>query len=201
MPDLHDWGTGAAPKPSRPDYVPKVPLFPQTLDDLMNRAGSYADAAKAELEWGAVTVWFMKDADKALASAFIPVEVASLSIVLVREAVRAEMGWPSLSDSPVPPALYDLPDDAQQIARRMAADIHALWENAGRPYLRPSDCKFACQYLAAAIRKGVIPPIAAIADADPIPAAKPAKPHILDMFKEASTSPQGAGPQPLKETT
>jgi len=186
MTDLHDWGTGGAPKPSRPDYVPKVPLFPQTLDDLMNRAGSYADATKAYVEWGAVTVWFMKDADKALASAFIPVEVASLAIVLVREAVRKETGWPSLSGSPVIPELYALPDDAQQIARRMAADIHALWEAAGRPYLRASDCKFAFQYLAAAIRKGIIPPIPTLGDVDPVPAAKPAKPHILDTFKETT---------------
>ncbi|WP_213981058.1 hypothetical protein [Sphingomonas sp. dw_22] len=186
MSDLHDWGTGEAPKPPRPDYVPKVALFPQTLDDLMNRAGPYADATKAYVEWGAVTVWFMKDADKALASAFIPIEVASLSIVLVREAVRIETGWPCLSGTPVTPELYDLPDDAQQIARRMAADIHDLWKNAGRPYLRPSDFKYAFQYLAAAIRKGIIPPVAAIADADPIPAAKPARPHILDMFKETT---------------
>lgn len=182
-----DRGSGQAPVSPRSNYVPKVPLFPQNLDDLMQRAGPYANAAKAEVEWSAVTVWFMKDADKALASAFIPIEAASLTIVLVREAVRNEAGWPSLSDNPVTPELYDLPEDAQQIARRMAADVHALWEAAGRPYLRPSDCKFAFQYLAAAIRKGIIPPIPTIGNVDPIKPSKLAKPHILDMFKDRNT--------------
>jgi hypothetical protein len=91
-----DRGNGQAPVSPRSNYVPKVPLFPQNLDDLMQRAGPYADAVKAEVEWSAVTVWFMKDADKALASAFIPIEAASLTIVLVREAVLKETGWPSL---------------------------------------------------------------------------------------------------------
>ena len=186
MPDLHDWGTGGAPKPSRPDYVPKVQLIPRTLDDMMNRAGSYAHAAKAHVEWTAISVWLMKDADKALASAFIPIEAANLSVLLTRGAAEHGAGWPSLSDDPVSPALYDLPDDAQQIARRMAGDIHALWEVAGRPYLRANDCKFAFQYLAAAVRKGIIPPIPTLGEVDPIPSAKPAKPHILDMFKETT---------------
>ena len=186
MPDPHDWGTGGAPKPSRPDYVPKVDLIPKTLDGLMQRAGPYAYAAKAHLEWTAVTVWLMKDADRDLAAAFIPVEAANLSVLLARGAAEHEANWPILSDNPVPPAIYDLPEDAQGIARRMAAEVFALWEAAGRPYLRASDCKFALQYLAAAIRKGIIPPIAAIADADPIPTAKPARPHILDTFKETT---------------
>ncbi len=185
MPDPQDWGTGGAPKPSRPDYVPKVALIPQNLDDLMKLAAPYADAVKAHVEYTAVSTWLMK-ADAPLAAAFIPVEAGNLSVLLTRQALEHEANWPKLAGNPVPPALYDLPDDAQQIARRMAGDIHALWEAAGRPYLRAKDCKFALQYLAAAIRKGIIPPIAAIADADPIPAAKPAKPHILDMFKETT---------------
>ncbi len=184
MADLHDRGTGEAPKPPRSDYIPKVALIPTTLADLMNRAGPYADGVKANLEWTAVSTWLMKDGDKALAAAFIPVEAANLSVLLTRHAAEHEAGWPKLSDNPAPPALYDLPEDAQGIARRMAGDIRALWEAAGRPYLRAKDCKFALQYLAAAIRKGIIPPNAAIADADPILTAKPAKPHILDMFKE-----------------
>ena len=186
MSDPHDWGTGEAPKPSRPDYVPKVRLIPTTLDDLMNRAARYADAAKAHLEWSAVLVWLMKDGDDALAAAFIPVEAANLSVLLTRAAAEHEAGWPKLSDNPVTPPLYDLPEDAQGIARRMAGDIHALWEAAGRPYLRASDCKFAFQYLAAAIRKGIIPPIPTLGEVDPIPAAKPARPHILDTLKETT---------------
>lgn len=185
MPDLHDWGTGGAPKPSRPDYVPKVRLIPTTLDDLMNRAGPYADAAKAHLEYTAVSAWLMKDAGKALAAAVIPVEVAHLSVLLTRQALEHEAGWPKLTDQ-AGPALYDLPEDAQGIARRMAGDIHALWEAAGRPYLRANDCKFAFQYLAAAVRKGIIPPIPTLGDVDPIPSAKPARPHILDLFKETT---------------
>ena len=57
MSNPDDRGTGSAPWPSRPDYVPKVAIVPQTLDDLMQRAGPYADVVKAHLEWGGVTVW------------------------------------------------------------------------------------------------------------------------------------------------
>lgn len=152
----------------------------------MGRAGSFADGVKANLEWTAVSTWLMKDADQALAAALIPVEVANLSVLLTRHAAEHEANWPKLADDPAPPALYDLPEDAQQIARRMASDIHALWEAAGRPYLRARDCKFAFQYLAAAIRKGIIPPIPTLGDVEPVRAAKPAKPHILDIFKEST---------------
>lgn len=186
MPDLHDWGTGAAPKPSRPDFVPKVRLIPATLGDLMNRAGPYADAAKAHVEYIAVSTWLMKTwPNPALGAAFIPDEAASLSVLLTRGAAEHEAGWPKLT-SDAPPPLYDLPEGAQGIARRMAGDIHALWEAAGRPYLRADDCKFAFQYLAAAVRKGIIPPIPTLGEVDPVPAAKPAKPHILDMLKETT---------------
>ncbi len=188
MADLHNWGTGEAPKPPRSfpkDHRPAGwRVFPETLDDLMQRAGPYGEAAKAHLEWSGIAVWLMKDGDKALAAAFIPVEAANLSVLLTRKAVEHEGGWPNLSGIAAQPALYDLPDDAQQIARRMASDIHALWQDAGRPYLRANDCKFAFQYLTAAIRKGIIPPVSTMGDVDPVPAAKPAKPHILDMFKE-----------------
>lgn len=178
-----DRGSGQAPSRPRSDYIPKVRLIPTTLDDLMNRAGCYADAVKVHVEYTAVSTWLMK-ADAPLAAAFIPVEAGNLSVLLTRQALEHEAGWPKLADNPVPPELYDLPEDAQGIARRMAGDIHALWEAAGRPYLRASDCKFAFQYLAAAIRKGIIPPIPTLGDVDPIPSAKPAKPHILDMLKE-----------------
>lgn len=180
-----DRGSGQAPSRPRSDYIPKVRLIPTTLDDLMNRAGPYADAVKAHVEWSAVLVWLMKDADKDLASAFIPVEAANLSVLLTKAAAEHEANWPKLTSN-APPPLYDLPEDAQGIARRMAGDIHALWEAAGRPYLRANDCKFAFQYLAAAIRKGIIPPIPTLGDVDPIPAVKPAKPHILDMLKETT---------------
>ena len=179
-----DWGSGQAPCRPRSDYIPKVRLIPTTLDDLMNRAGDYADAAKAHLEYSAVTTWLMK-ADDPLAAAFIPVEAGNLSVLLTRQALEHEAGWPKLTSN-APPPLYDLPEDAQGIARRMAGDIHTLWEAAGRPYLRANDCKFAFQYLAAAVRKGIIPPIPTLGEVDPIPAAKPAKPHILDMLKETT---------------
>lgn len=177
-----DRGSGQAPSRPRSDYIPKVRLIPTTLDDLMNRAGPYADAVKAHVEYTAVSTWLMK-ADDPLAAAFIPVEAGNLSVLLTRQALEHEAGWPKLSADTAPP-LYDLPEDAQGIARRIAGDIHALWEAAGRPYLRANDCKFAFQYLAAAIRKGIIPPIPTLSEVDPVPAAKPARPHILDMPKE-----------------
>jgi hypothetical protein len=185
MPDLHDWGTGEAPKSPRPDYVPKVHLFPQTLDDLMQRAGPYADGAKAHLEYTAVSTWLMKDwPNPALATAFISDKAAGLSVLLSRQAIEHEAGWPKLSDNPVPPALYDLPEDAQRIARRMAGEIHALWEAAGRPYLRADDYKFAFQYLAACVLEGIIPSLPSLGTLPVITPRARAKPHILDTFKE-----------------
>lgn len=179
-----DRGSGQAPSRPRSDYIPKVRLIPTTLDDLMNRAGPYADAVKAHVEYTAVSTWLMK-ADAPLAAACIPVEAGNLSVLLTRQALEHEAGWPKLTSN-APPPLYDLPQDAQGIARRMAGNIHALWEAAGRPYLRADDCKFAFQYLAAAVRKGIIPPIPTLGEVDPVPAAKPAMPHILDMLKETT---------------
>lgn len=179
-----DRGSGQAPSCPRSDYTPKVRLIPTTLNDLMNRAGDYADAVKAHVEYTAVSTWLMK-ADAPLAAACIPVEAGNLSVLLTRQALEHEAGWPKLTSN-APPPLYDLPEDAQGIARRMAGDIHALWEAAGRPYLKADDCKFAFQYLAAAVRKGIIPPIPTLGEVDPIPAAKPARPHILDMLKETT---------------
>ncbi len=165
MGGLDDRGTGEAPKPPRPDYEPKWHTEPQTLVDLMKRAGPYADATKEFVEWGAVSLWLMKVwPNPALAAAFIPEETAGLSVLLTRQAVEREAGWPQLSDRAVTPALYDLPDDAQAIARRMAAEVHALWEAAGRPYLDSRRFKDAHRFLVACIRSGSIPPVPTIGD-------------------------------------
>jgi hypothetical protein len=163
MSSLDDRGTGAPPRPSRPDYEPKWHTEPQTLVDLMKRAGPFADATKAF-----VSLWLMKVwPNPALATAIISDEAAGLSVLLTRQAVEREAGWPQLSDRAVTPALYDLPDDAQAIARRMAAEVHALWEAAGRPYLDSSRCKDAFRFLVACIRSGSIPPVPTIGDVPP----------------------------------
>ena len=185
MSNLDDRGTGDAPKPSRPDYVPKAAIVPQTLDDLMQRADPYADAVKAHLEWGGVNVWLMKaDCRDQLEAASLPVPVACLSVLLTREADEHAAGWPRLSGPAVTPAIYGYSPDSQCEARHVAAQVRSIWEAAGRPYLRASDCKFAFQYLAACIRNGIIPPIPTLGDVEPTAPAKPAPPHILNMFKE-----------------
>ncbi len=172
MPDLHDWGTGQAPTPPRkfpPDPRPKWHVEPRTLDDLLQRAGPYADATKAHVELGAVTTWMMKGAaNAALASAFIPCGAANLSVFLVRQAVEQEVGWPTLSNNRAPPALYDLTDDAQRIARNMAIQVHALWEAAGRPYFNAARFKDAYRYLVACVRKGTILPVLNIGHVPPL---------------------------------
>lgn len=184
MADLHDWGTGEAPQPTRPNYVPKVRLVPHTLDDLMQRAGPYSDAAKAHVEWSAVTVWLMKEGHTALTHTDLPPAVANLSVILTKEAEEHATGWPRLSGSAVTPAIYGYSPDSQCEARRSAAQARSIWEANGRPYLRASDCKFAFQYLVACIRKSIIPPVRSMGDIDPNPPAIPAKPHALNMFKE-----------------
>lgn len=172
MPDLHDYGTGEAPKPPRsfpPDRKPKWHVEPCTLDDLLQRAGPYAEATKLHVEWGAVTVWLMKvSPNPALAAAFITEEAASLSVLLTRKAVEHEAGWPQLSDRAVTPALYDMPDDAQSIARRTAAEVYAIWEAAGRPYLDTGRCKDAYRFLVACVRSGSIPEVLTIGHVPPL---------------------------------
>ncbi len=179
MPDLHDWGTGEVPKPPRSfpaDPRPKWHIDPTNLPDLLKRAGPYAEAAKAYVEWGAVTAWHMHGAAKeALAAAFISGAAASLSVLLTRQAIEHETGWPCLSDSAVRPALYDLPEDAQGIARSMAAEVYALWEAAGRPYLNRKACEMTHRYLVACVRKGTIPPVLTIGDVPPRAAPHPNK--------------------------
>jgi len=184
MSNLDDRGTESAPRPSRPDYVPKVAIVPQTLDDLMQRAGPYADAVKAHLEWSSVTVWLMKEGYGVLAASDLPSTVACLSVILTREAEEHAAGWPRLSGPAATPAIYGFSPDSQCEARCAAAQARLMWEADGRPYLRPSDCKFAFQYLAACIRNGIIPPIPTLGDVEPISPAKPAPPHILNMYKE-----------------
>ncbi len=164
MANQDDYGTGSAPKPSRRDYVPKVPLAPQTLDELMQQAGPYADAARANLEWSAVTVWLMKEGYGVLATSDLPSAVACLSVILTREAEEHAAGWPRLSGPAVTPAIYGYSPDSQCEARRSAAQARSMWEANGRPYLRASDCKFAFQHLAACIRNNIIPPVPTIGD-------------------------------------
>jgi hypothetical protein len=185
MPDLHDWGTGEAPQPTHPTYVPKVRLYPHTLDDLMQRAGPYSDAVKAHVEWSAVTAWMMTgQADKLLDTISLSSAVANLSVFLTSGAEERELGWPSLSGIIAPLALYGYSPDSQCEARRVAAEVHALWEANGRPHLTADRCKATFQYLVACIRKGIIPPVRSMGDIDPNPPAIPAKPHALNMFKE-----------------
>lgn len=180
-----DRGTGDAPRPSRPDYVPKVALVPQTLDDLMQRAGPYADAAKSYVEWGAISAWLMQpNCEPHLQAAELPVRVANLSVILTRDADEHAAGWPRLSGPAATPAIYGYSPDSQCEARCSAAQVRSIWEANGRPYLRASDCKFAFQYLAACIRNGIIPPLPTMGDVEPSSPAKPAPPHILNMFKE-----------------
>ena len=172
MPDLHDWGTGEAPKPGRSfpaNQRPRWHVEPRTFDDLLQRAGPYADSTKAHVEWGAVTAWHMSGkANDALAAAFIPGEVASLSVLLTRQAIEREAGWPQLSDRAETPALYDLSEDAQAIARRMAAQAYALWEAAGRPNLNAPRFKDAYRWLVACVRSGSIPPVLTIGHVPPL---------------------------------
>jgi hypothetical protein len=164
MANQDDRGTGEAPRTSRPDYAPKVAIVPQTLDDLMQRAGPYADAAKANLEWSAVTVWLMKEGYGVLATSDLPSAVACLSVILTREAEEHAAGWPRLSGPAVTPAIYGYSPDSQCEARRSAAQARSMWEADGRPYLRASDCKLAFQHLAACIRNNIISPVPTIGD-------------------------------------
>jgi hypothetical protein len=179
MPDPHDWGTGEAPTPPRSfpaDPRPKWHVEPTTLDDLLQRAGPYADATKAHVEWGAVETWMMKgNADQALAAAFIPGHAANLSVFLSRQAIEREAGWPHLSDRAATPAFYDLAEDAQCIARRMATEVYSLWESAGRPHLNAPRFKDAHRYLVACVRKGTIPPVLTMGHVPSLPAPAPAK--------------------------
>ena len=159
-----------------PDYKPKYRLEPVTVSDLMKRAGPLADAVKSYVEWGAVSTWQMKgsgDYENAIAAADLSGRVASLSVVLTSEAQRHEAGWPVLSGMAVTPALYGYSTEAQCEARQVAADVHALWEQAGRPHIDAARCKDAYRYLVACVRSGLIDPLPGISPVDMEPAPAP----------------------------
>jgi len=172
MADLHDWGTGEAPKPPRsfpPDRRPKWRAEPNTLDDLLQRAGPYADAAKAYVEWGAITIWLMKaEADKPLQAAGLSFAVANLSVFLTRAADEREAGWPNLTGLTGTPALYGYTQPSQCEARRSAAEVRDIWRANGSPHLNAKQVKWAFQYLVACIRSGVIPPQPTIGEVPPL---------------------------------
>lgn len=60
MGDPNSWDDRGTAKGPRPNHKAKWHCEPQTLDDLMQRAGPYADATKTFVEWSAVTTWLMK---------------------------------------------------------------------------------------------------------------------------------------------
>lgn len=187
MADLHDYGTGEAPRLPRSfpaDRRPKWQVTPTTLDDLMQRAGPYADAVKAHLEWSAVTVWLMKEGYEVLATSNLPSAVACLSVLLTREAEEHAAGWPRLSGPAVTPAIYGYSPDSQCEARRAAAQARSMWEANGRPYLRANDCKLAFQHLAACIRSGIIPPQPTMGDVELTPAIEQPLPFMARLLKE-----------------
>lgn len=169
-----DRGTGQPPKPrsypmSYPrDHRPKWNMFPQTLDDLLKRAGPYADATRIRVEWGAITLWMMKmGADKALEGAGISYAVANHCVFITRQAKEREAGWPNATGIIPHLALYDHSPECQCEARRVADDVYALWEAAGRPHLNADRCKTEFQHLVACIRNGVIPQQKTIGDVPP----------------------------------
>ncbi len=186
-----DMGTGEAPSPvSFPStYKPKCKLEPTDLDDLCRRVGKYADAAKAHVEWGAITQWLMcggRRYDDAIASAGIEGRTASQCVLIVREADEHKAGWPRLSGKPVKPVLYDLNPIHREETVRIAKKIRALWEAAGRPNLNGRRCTEAYRDLFKAAELGLadLP----VADASAARSRKAAYPpayiQLEQFFKE-----------------
>jgi len=171
MDTLHDYGTGEAPKPPRSfpaDPRPKWHVEPTTLDDLLERAGPYADATRTHVEWGAVECWLMKgSASAALEAAGLHSGAAINAVFHTRAAEEQEAGWPCLSGRAVTPVLYDLPADLQCKVRGMAAEVRSLWEANGRPHFNAPRFKDAHRYLVACVRKGTIPPVLTIGEVPP----------------------------------
>ncbi|WP_140419341.1 hypothetical protein [Sphingobium sp. Z007] len=142
-----------------PDYQPKCSIEPTDLDDLCNRAGPYAAAAKAEVEWGAITKWLMDGSagyQAAIEAADIPGRVASLSVLIVSKARKIDAGWPHPSGKVETAALYNYSADAQSEAQRTAEDIYRMWDAAGRPHVDAERCKFTYRLLVAAAERGLI---------------------------------------------
>lgn len=142
-----------APKPDKPST-----LEPQDLDDLCHRAGPYADMIRTHVEWSAITAWQMRDTGEIAKASGIPSAVVSLSIFLVSKAEEHEAAWPGQSGQNTP-LLYGYSADSQCEARRTAAEIHALWEASGRPYLNASLCKSVYRHMNGLMREGRLPPL------------------------------------------
>ena len=105
----------------------------RTLDDLRNSCGQYVEAAINEAEAAAVNIWTMKEA--ASLDLGIPAEVICAALCRCRSSARNEDGYPSISGRPEVGTLDDLSPGSSAEAKRIYADVYAMWKAAGCPHL------------------------------------------------------------------
>jgi len=119
--------------------------FAKTLDELEAKCGRYAEAAIAEVRWGATKTWLMNLPPDAEAAGVItnPVQLAGVAVTLVSDHDRVRLGFPHRnSETPVFP-LKHLPPDSRAEFQRIADETMQDWERAGSPGITPQRCMSA----------------------------------------------------------
>ena len=140
------YGQSGPDKRGRGTYAP-VHLFPQTIEQLRDRSGEYADAAVAEIQWGAVTTCSMQGME--FSNSW---QVVNVAVMHCRAEDRMRLGWPDYLGRMHTPAFHDLSPEAQSEARLVGAETLADWRAADCPYLTSDSIKRTYCYIQSCIR-------------------------------------------------
>ena len=107
--------------------LPPKPKRVITLE-MLDACGPYAEAAKAEAQWIAISAWLSKRPQ-------LPNDLSLTRTVieLIQDADRCRLGYPGHPYRT--PALSDLPPKLQREAEEVAAETVVAWVKANRPCL------------------------------------------------------------------
>lgn len=145
-PDLLDT---ALKVPTRPAYQPsmtsgyvKYNIFPETIEELVQRLGVHGEAAAIDALWSAVTRWLMRTSGYGDLSN--PYAVASLAVTLCKDYDRKRLSFPCYPSKQATLVLDDLSYDNRQETLRIAAETIADCLKVGALIITPADVK--CTY-------------------------------------------------------
>lgn len=137
----------------QPPYQARNPPLPVSMEKLEAVAGRYADAAKAEAQWIAITAWLKQATAAALPN---PINLTRSVVELVQEADRVRLGFPSPDGIPFAlPALHDLKTETQRAVGEVATETLEAWEAAGRPGLTHHIIKSVGRQVLCALKQSI----------------------------------------------
>lgn len=145
-------------KPSYPGYTPPPP-WPQTLNDMAQRCGPYADLAIAEAKAVAVHSWAYGTFTKKGNAKANPRAVLWEVLTRARYQMHRDHGVSRPNtDGTIPAALDGFSPDCQSEALLVLEETYAEWEAAGSPGLDQPALYVVWRWLMGHIWSGTLPP-------------------------------------------